>query len=351
MLSAIGEGTESADGEAVDWWFAYKLPHHVTEDPSTSVAVDEPLDGFNYLYYTANNTSGLCLSPNKLGAGAGALHNTLKLIFDSASSKPSSAGWLLYNDEKPQPAENDEDKGHCKGVLAFDFETNSAIWILHSTPRFPITGSSDFPPDEKIYAQTFLAITLKDVATANALAQQMLIQQDPQVYGYHWPGCAPTDRTATALKSLATGIPKTPAAKPSSCKFTSRGGQHFISIAKNRQWDRDFWIDLIGPTLDADVNIESWRRGKMPGTQDATAGLDVCDVGGIDLSSLSVNARWPYTRDHAKWASSQASDWVCVADINRQISQERRGGGGICFQHQELWSALSSIEVFAAPAR
>ena len=36
-----------------------------------------------------------------------------------------------------------------------------------------------------------------------------------------------------------------------------------------------------------------------------------------------------------------------VADINRMVSQEKRGGGTICFQDKRLWAALSSTELLA----
>ena len=69
---------------------------------------------------------------------------------------------------------------------------------------------------------------------------------------------------------------------------------------------------------------------------------------------------WEYTKDHAKWAISEEpadrgdhdvddragkkTDWVCVADINRMTSQEKRGGGAVCFHEPQLWHDLNEIE-------
>ena len=101
----------------------------------------------------------------------------------------------------------------------------------------------------------------------------------------------------------------------------------------------------------------------------------VDEVTNIDLSMLTDSKGkalegyiWHYTKDHAKWAISEEdedrgvrtvqlrdgttlaeeegskSDWVVVADINRMTSQEKRGGGAICFREPLLWHGLNEIE-------
>lgn len=69
----------------------------------------------------------------------------------------------------------------------------------------------------------------------------------------------------------------------------------------------------------------------------------------IDLSRLGFPYAWPETHDHAKWGISVDSDWVCVGDINRMVSQRKRGGGTIAFQDNILWSALSKTDLIIAP--
>ncbi|MEM7151908.1 MAG: deoxyribonuclease II family protein [Myxococcota bacterium] len=48
-------------------------------------------------------------------------------------------------------------------------------------------------------------------------------------------------------------------------------------------------------------------------------------------------------------ASPTTGDWVRVADINRQASQGKRGGGAVCFEHPSLWKSLSAIECVDKP--
>ena len=84
---------------------------------------------------------------------------------------------------------------------------------------------------------------------------------------------------------------------------------------------------------------------------------DQSDVGGVeraedtqyvDLDPLGFDYEWYYTKDHAKWAVSAEPNWICVGDINRQTSQEKRGGGTIRFEDQDLWEQLSKIDKMKA---
>lgn len=350
MLSALDDkGAESAS--ATDWWFMYKLPEGVEASRATSrKAKESKLSGYNYLYYGAGQTEGLRLSPHLLGCGGGALFNTLDAVFKAAGEKSSSTGWLLYNDEKPLAKENDETKGHCKGVLAFDKVNDQGVWLLHSTPRFPVAGQALFPVDERIYAQTYIAITLDGYEAADRIAAQLRTQQNPQVYSYQLPDGAGAISEADNIYQLCRQEPAPVMTEPNEITFKSRAGTEFRSIAKSRSWDKDFWIDLVGPQLEINLAIETWRRGKIPTETDSDQSHSVEDVSSIDLTALGIPACWPYTKDHAKWAveekqnAQHQADWVCVADINRQVSQEKRGGGAICFRDQALWEGLASIE-------
>ena len=127
------------------------------------------------------------------------------------------------------------------------------------------------------------------------------------------------------------------------------GIKRFLRTAKNEKWNKDFWNDLVGPTLGADINVETWIRGKIPPTLDSDGIHKTFDVKYIDLSPLGVPWNWPETHDHAKWAVTVDSDWVCVGDINRMVSQEKRGGGTIAFQDSTLWEALSKTDLIVAP--
>jgi deoxyribonuclease II len=341
-LSALND-----DGKPVDWWFLYKLPQDAR--PTTGTATTT---GFEYLYYEPGQAAP-SRSAHTLADGGGALHQTLAGFFGSAVGGPPAAdvpittGWILYNDEIPGATVNDERRGHTKGVLAFDAVENSALWLLHSTPRFPHPRDVRFPDDERIYGQTMVCITLTGIEAAEQIAAQMLDEQEPQTYGCFVPDGIGAQ---SPLRELA-GMPRvSEATQPSDISFKSLAGADFTSIAKSHAWNDDFWNDLVGPKLGVDLDVETWRRGALASTEDSDHVHTSTDVLAIDLSSLGVPFGWNYTRDHAKWAISTTPDWVCVGDINRQVSQRKRGGGTISMQDSDLWKALDGIQREGAPA-
>src|SRR6185437_13297731 len=146
-------------------------------------------------------------------------------------------GWILYNDETPDAAKitDDGNLGHTKGVIAFDVESKTAWWLLHSWPKFaePKTKRDPTP----MYGQTYLCLTLGLEAVSD-IALQMSGHQEPQTYQCRTPATP-----ATSVLDLKT-----------------RGRMPFRIIAKNRAWNDDFWNNLVGPTLKADIDVETWIR-------------------------------------------------------------------------------------------
>ena len=87
----------------------------------------------------------------------------------------------------------------------------------------------------------------------------------------------------------------------------------FKVIAKNRNiWGKDFWNDLVGPTLGADMDDETWIRGPIPPIIDSDGIHKTFDIKFINLTPLGAPWAWPETHDHAKWGITTTSDWVCV---------------------------------------
>lgn len=351
-ISALNE-----DGNPVDWWFLYKAPELGDDgDPHR-------LSGYEYIYYDPV-IGKVVKSPYLLTSGEGALDLTLSSIFDNPDT---TTGWILYNDESPDAygkADNhsgtpnmqttkggnvddtqgmvtkDSSKfGHTKGVIAFDTESKTAFWLLHSWPKYADPKDPVKPATE--YGQTFLWISI-DMATAGNIAEQMTNHQVPQVY--HWR--TPTSLSRTdALYRLTRPLNPSASGDSSVLDCTSRGGLAFKVITKNRKWGKDFWNDLVGPSLQADMHVETWIRGAIPPTEDSDGTHQIVDVKFIDLRQFGPLWIWPESDDHAKWGHTITSNWICVGDINRMISQEKRGGGTIAFQDEVSWDFLSKTDL------
>jgi len=388
------------DGNPVDWWFAYKLPTLPLPTPSKTEAkrmkekdlksyeaYEEAIklsigkaEGTEYLYCDNTNPAiPSALSAHEKILESGALVNTIQQLHQAAEWRDPKVGWFCYNDEHPKlnrlqipcvPADN-WDFGHSKGVLAFDLETDTAFWMLHSWPCYPSISITPVAPPASLFGQTFLCITLKDVATADAIAQVFHLQSQPQITDMHLPAALQVEKYPH-LVQLATDMPQAVipptvplgSSAPSDTTFTAKHGTLFRLFAKSKDWidpatdkvqaAKDLYSDLIGPALGVDLEVETWQTGEPDRDSD---GLHTTrDIQWIDLEPLGLHYTWHFLdHDHAKWAVSRdlskkhETDWVIVADINRIDTQYKRGGVGIAFQNQELAHSLHRIIKIAPP--
>jgi deoxyribonuclease-2 len=330
-ISALNE-----TGKPVDFWFIYKVPQ------LSAGAANDSATGYEYVYYDPTVTKNAQYkSPNLINQGKGALNLTLDSVFTNPAA---TTGWILYNDEMP-PSVNERDNanmGHTKGVIAFDTASKTAYWLLHSWPKFAEPGATKEPTPK--YGQTYLCISL-DLATASKIAAQMINHQEPQTY---FPRTANLPKTDPLYLLSQPRQPNDPA-DSSVIDLKSRAGMPFKVIAKNHRWNQDFWNDLVGPALKANLDVETWIRGKIPPIADSDGIHKTFDIKYINLGAMGAHWAWPETHDHAKWGITLDSDWICVGDINRMISQRKRGGGTIAFQDLDLWKALSKTGLLLAP--
>jgi deoxyribonuclease-2 len=329
-------------GQPVDWWFLYKVPKAAQEN-LTGIG---PATGYEYAYYD-DVVDTVQASPYKLDSGKGALNQTLDAIFNGQSD---STGWILYNDERPPSdpeADDNGEMGHTKGALLFDVATNTGLWLLHSWPKYVFPDAPEMPTP--IFGQTFMCLALK-LADIETLATQMISYQQPQVFVYKLPAALDA---ASPIQQLAKGVNLAAAPGHDVQKLTTRGGFGFQVIAKNRLWNQDFWNELVAPTLNTDINVETWIRGGakvIPDTLDDAKVHTTSDIKFITLQAIGLPWAWPEVDDHAKWAISHTDNWICVGDINRMISQRKRGGCTIAFQDPALWDLLSKTDLLNPPA-
>jgi deoxyribonuclease-2 len=345
QLSAIDE-----QGYPVDWWFMYKVAGKSKTSKGAAVGADS---GTEYVYFDANVPANgkLTLSQHHVDKD-GALPNTLKQVYVEQGASTMHLGWFFYNDENPINGVTNGSLGHTKGVLAFDLGSNTAFWLVQSTPKFPPSNSYGFPTTGMPNAQTLLCITMQNADVAQTIARQMFAAQQPNVYlqskiPIDLATAANDPRVLLMQGKIAPGNTPVSAVIP----FNSKGGLKFMSIAKNKFWGLDFYNDLVGPALHDDLDVETWEHGRTPLSLDSDKIHTVVDMKGIDLNSLGIDITWPEPDDHAKLAISARSEldhYVCVGDMNFTISMRKRSGGTVAFQCEALWSSISSILVGVA---
>jgi len=339
-ISALDES-----GNQVDWWFIYKVPQlgsGVGENSAT---------GYEYVYYDSTidasddpRSRNVAKSPYLLNSDKGALNQTLDLVFKNFKNPAPTTGWILYNDEMPASADRPDNahKGHTKGVLAFDTESKTGYWLLHSWPKFTDPCATTDPTPK--YGQTYLCVSL-DLATISKIAALMSTHQEPQIYDSITADLPHTD----AIYLLTQPKPPAPVPAGDFIELASIGGLPFKVIAKNKEWNKDFWNELVGPTLNDDMDDETWIRGPIPPIADSDGIHKTFDIKYINLGPLGLHWAWPETQDHAKWGITLHEPWICIGDINRMISQRKRGGGTIAFQNKILWQGLGKAGLLLAP--
>jgi deoxyribonuclease-2 len=342
-LSAMSDA-----GKPVDWWFMYKVSRRDLDPKGPKV------DGTQYVYYEPG-AGALAQSAHTVDKASGALHATLDQIY-GAGAGAKNLGWLFYNDEVPGGATTTS-RGHTKGALAFDLDSDSAFWLIVSTPKFPAQKSYAYPPGGEIMAQTLLCISLENASTARAIADQMLVAHQPMVYAASdVPAKLVAVPTDPRVQLLHNNVDAHTTATHTVVPFRSRAKKRFSSIAKNRHWSFDFYNDLLSPTLHEGIEVETWEHGATP--KPAAGKHHVVAAVEVDLNPLAIPVAWANANDHAKLAitdrdqhpdAAKSPRYVCVGDINFTKTMEKRGGGTVAFEEPKLWKALDDILLTRVP--
>lgn len=162
----------------------------------------------------------------------------LDLPFGSVCSDPApTTGWILYTTQ-------------CRRPLS------AMTWAATATPR------KSWP-------------SILDLDRASKIAEQDALYQITQKVDPNAPGVSDV------------------------LDYASRGGLPFKVIAKNRKWGIDFWNDLVGPALQAEMDVENWIRGKVPPVLGSDGVHNTFDVKYINLTPLGIPWNWPERHDHA----------------------------------------------------
>ncbi|XP_054903979.1 deoxyribonuclease-2-alpha-like [Poeciliopsis prolifica] len=316
-------------GEDVDWYIVYKLPN--MKD-----------GGLSYLYMD-ESTGGWKLSKEKINSKTGFLAQTLKPLLDFYTKKTEGFGYMLYNDQPPNPYSAPSSFGHSKGIVMLD--RNFGLWLSHSTPKFPTYRSAEFwPGSGKANAQTFLCVTFPYRQFKEIGLQLMYIHAYP--FDSEMPTTFHEELRCVAQRSCY------PKRKPwfSVERLTSAAGRTFTSFAKYTRFKDDLYSGLIVNEMPDDLFVKSWGKLSKPLSSNCSSRLNhhVFNVKEVQLQKGKVVSD---TVDHSKWSVTSDGGWTCISDMNREVSQMSRGGGAICTEDTRVGQAFRSLILDHEPCK
>lgn len=219
--------------------------------------------------------------------------------------------WLVYNDETSHLGDNTTKKGHCKGIVAWN-DTHMS-WFVHSVPNFPreFKGNSisSIEQSELVYGQSFMYITRLMDETFIKLVIGQLYHMQAHIY----------------IRQNEIMIHQSCKADLMTKVVFSDTVSH---VAKPPYYEIDIYSEyLIG--YEPEWQVETWKRGHLiKSTKQIT-----------DIEKVCVNGtEYKDSQDHSKWAISKHYVWI--GDLNRMVSQSKRGGGGFIIKHAKMSNAL-----------
>uniref|UniRef100_A0A4W6EGW0 Deoxyribonuclease-2-alpha n=1 Tax=Lates calcarifer TaxID=8187 RepID=A0A4W6EGW0_LATCA len=279
----------------------------------------DKLTGLEYIYIgpdahgkVTKRTSGTKLIDDPKGI----LANTLQPLFTNTMD----FGFISYSDQPPDGRSVSNTHGHSKGVLMVDKTT--AVWLLHSTPRFPYKREENcfYPLSGTRNAQTFICVTFK-------YDQFRAIGNVAFNFDDHIPDSFKKDFTDAVNEA---GVNPLYNAFQS---LTSRGGQQFGSIAKQQSPDDLYFAIASLPEVNSNVLVQTW------GGQD-DRDKSYCPKNGKDVNNIIYVVTdlgdWEPGNDHSKWCVAKDKPLTCIADVNRADSQFRRPGGALCIDNEKI---------------
>ncbi|XP_015906091.1 cell-death-related nuclease 7-like [Parasteatoda tepidariorum] len=326
IKEAFAISCKNEQNQDIDWFILYKLPR-----------LEESPHGSKYAYLTSSDPNSWKLSSISITDENSMLGKTWKDL----KRNENAATYLFYNDEPPKGFSGSA-VGHLKGIVAFD--ENTGFWMMHTVPKFGVISKYEYPNSGLKYGQYAFCVTY-GTSQLNKISEHLLYC-NPDIYLYKTSESVVrqlTENSRTLFSEKPAFIHSSPFLKISTLQ--SIGNLEIKSFAKDNQLHQDLSSDIIAPTLKTSLISETWQNGAghaLPAScQGKTHVLDAKSIKVNTIDKMGETQSFPFSSsdDHSKWAVSIETDddWICFADLNRMESQEKRGGGALCFQSRSVW--------------
>ncbi|XP_053286793.1 deoxyribonuclease-2-beta isoform X1 [Pleuronectes platessa] len=311
-------------GEPVDWFIIYKLPRY---------KIGEVGSGVDYMYLDSSLKSWQ-MSQFMINASQGAVANTLNQLYMGEAYKSNNSAYALYNDAPPL-MDYIQDYGHTKGGLLFD--RSQGFWLSHTVPHFPSFPERGYlyPSSGKVNGQTALCVTYQYEQFLHVAKQLVFLY--PRVYNCSVPAAFSAD--LPQLAQLCDGSKPPLTSDKRVQQLVSVQGEKFFSFVKSERFVDDIYTGWVAQVLDADLLVESWQRQGHDLPSNCSLPKHVMNIKRVHLpGSLPFKSY----HDHSKWCVSQVydDDVTCLGDMNREMTQLKRGGGLICSLNPLIYRAF-----------
>jgi len=303
------------NGTAVSWFLVLKYPGNLTSNPRIAYIDSTSKDGqWTFINHYADDY-------------AGALENTIYMI---NSLKSNDSSLLLFNDEPPNDPWSPTG-AHAKGVIAFSNSSQQGVYILHSAPKYPNISENGYinhslPSNTRVYGQHFYCWSF-NASILSQLIQHLIIIQPVT---YYKSGLFAKINYNTTKSFLIN-------------QWNLANGDKNIMFSKNPDFVTFLYENIIQPYLGVDLMTETWGRPYLPNLCSPEGANSIMN---INLLKFPTGDSWDHYSDHSKWAVTTGNNnpkLSCLCDINRQETQNIRGGSCICNDNPQLYKALTSI--------
>ncbi|KAM4748093.1 deoxyribonuclease-2-alpha isoform 2-T4 [Rhinophrynus dorsalis] len=312
-------------GKAVDWFIVYKLP---------KMKRSSPAEGMTYMYQDGSS-GGWVPGTSLMNSTDSAVGRTLSQLYKSSSSK--DVAYVLYNDQPPEASSN-YIRGHTKGVVLLD--KVQGFWLVHSTPHFPPPAAQEYSwPGSALHnGQSFICVTYPYIQFKEIGTQLLYNTISP--YDSSIPDCFSAD-----LSDLKTASKKGQVTKPPwnrQVTLTSAGGKQFTSFSKHARFGDDLYSGWVSQMLKSDLYVQFWLNSRGILESNCSQTYHTYNIQEIHIpSAFSFSSHV----DHSKWCVTGpgSSGWACVGDMNRNLEEEKRGGGTVCTNDPNVWKSFISL--------
>lgn len=325
--------------EPIDWFSIIKFP---TQSGNT---FSELIRGGVGHTFITNRNQEWSFSRRSLASNESFPGRTLDVLYKTDFNE-SNIGYIMYNDQFDH--RELASRAHAKGVIIFD--DKSAVWLVHSIPDYPPRPSSkryDIGGGQRINGQSMICLTLPFEALEQVGKQLFLIW--PQLYDTFIPNSLASNPVLANLVEVTRGRRAMVAPWTNVESIKTVGNAEFIALHKHTNFGDDIYPALMGRYFRTKFLSETWSRGVGVRASNCTFKFPVNNIREINFRRFQTSYR--VTTDHSKWAVSVADEQdssspkiVCIGDINRMLSQTRRGGGSICFNNNvQVWREFNNV--------